>query len=80
VASAEHQAAATKLRTLLATHEEVADLIRLGAYQPGSSPQVDTALKLLPAVMKFLRQRVGEYTDYEVTQQALAQIAAAWPF
>jgi flagellum-specific ATP synthase len=80
VTAPEHQRAATKLRTLMATYEEVLDLIRVNAYERGSSPQVDQAIKLMPAVETLLRQQVDEYTTYQETTQALQQIANAWPY
>lgn len=75
-----HQQAATKLRALLATFEEVADLVRIGAYEAGSSPEVDAALKVMPALQVFLRQRVGEYGRLTETVGAMMRLADAWPF
>jgi flagellum-specific ATP synthase len=80
VIDADHKVAARKIRAILATYAEVADLIRIGAYARGSSPQVDKAVELLPAVEAFLRQSVGERTALAQTREAMARIAAAWPF
>jgi flagellum-specific ATP synthase len=74
------QEAARKVRAILATHAEVEDLIRIGAYAKGTSPQVDKALELMPAVEAFLRQQIGERTTFEDTRAALERIGAAWPF
>ena len=75
-----HQSAARKLKAILATYGEVEDLIRIGAYVKGSSPPVDRAVELLPAVNAFLRQEVGEKTSFEETRAGMERIAAAWPF
>lgn len=75
-----HQKAARKLRAILAIYAEAEDLIRIGAYVKGSSPQVDRAIELMPAVERFLRQDVGERSGYEETAAALRQLASAWPF
>ena len=80
VTDAEHQRDARKLRQILATHAEVADLIRIGAYVDGTSPPVDKAIKLLPAVETFLQQQAGEYSRLEETRSVMQRIAAAWPF
>ena len=48
------------LRELLAAHREAADLIQVGAYQHGSDPRVELAIKLLPQINAFLRQRTDE--------------------
>jgi flagellum-specific ATP synthase len=80
VISKEHAAAARKFRNVLATYAEVQDLIRIGAYVRGSSPQVDRAIELMPRIDKFLRQDTGERSDYDQTRRFLFEIAAAWSF
>ena len=80
VTDASHQAAARKLRAILATYTDAEDLIRIGAYARGSSPQVDRAMDLMPQIEAFLRQDVGERTKLDDTRLAMQQIAAAWPF
>jgi flagellum-specific ATP synthase len=66
-----HLAAARLLRDLLAAHRQASDLIDVGAYAPGANPRVDRALKVLPAVRKFLRQGPGESQDLASTVQQL---------
>lgn len=80
VTSVPHQASARKLRSILATHAEAEDLIRIGAYAKGSSPPIDRMIELMPAVNAFLCQGVGDRSSFGETQAAMAQIAAAWPF
>jgi flagellum-specific ATP synthase len=80
VTSTPHQVAARKVRNILATYAEVEDLIRIGAYVKGTSPQVDRAVELLPAAEAFLRQEIGERTSLYDTVTFLERIAAAWPF
>jgi flagellum-specific ATP synthase len=80
VTTTAHQQAAQRVRALLATYEEMADLIRVGAYETGSSPEIDTAIKLMPAVNHFLRQRVGEYAKLQDTESILSRLAEGWPY
>ncbi|HEY1188708.1 MAG TPA: FliI/YscN family ATPase [Gemmata sp.] len=80
VVDKEFAKAARKVRAILATHADVQDLIRIGAYVRGSSPQVDKAIELMPLVEKFLKQDVGERSTFESTRAGLFQIAAAWPY
>lgn len=75
-----HQAAARKLKTILSTYAEVADLMRLGAYTPGSSAEVDQAVKLMPLLNVFLRQEMDRPIPFEQTRQVMDRIAAAWTF
>ncbi len=80
VAAPEHQRAAAKLREIFATYHEVADLIRIGAYLSGSSPQVDDAVRLLPVLTAFVRQSLRDFASFDSTLAAMKQIAAAWPY
>lgn len=75
-----HQNAARKLRNILATYSEAEDLIRIGAYAKGSSPQVDRAVELRPSVLGFLRQGVNERTSFEDTRRAMDRIGEHWNF
>lgn len=75
-----HQIAARKIRAALATYQEAEDLIRLGAYVKGTSPQIDRAIELRPALLAFLQQNVNERTSFAETEAAMEKLASAWPF
>jgi flagellum-specific ATP synthase len=49
-------------RRLLATYGDMEELIRLGAYRRGSSPEVDTAIAAAGPIEQFLAQGKGEAT------------------
>lgn len=49
-----------RARAVLSTQAEMADLVRLGAYRPGTDPAVDTALNLAPQIDALLRQGKAE--------------------
>lgn len=80
VVSQPHYEAALKIRALLAAYEEAYDLIQIGAYTPGASPQVDRAVQLLPSVNAFLCQRCEAPTGFDDTKKTLIQLAQSWPF
>lgn len=80
VADRGHQAAARKLRAIMAMYAEVQDLIRIGAYQKGTSPQVDKVIELIPAINLFLRQMSGEQFSFADTRSAMDRVASHWPF
>jgi len=52
------------------------ELIRLGAYRPGSSTDVDEAIRLHGPLEAFLRQGKEESTSLAEGYQRLAQILA----
>src|SRR5262252_6636416 len=47
----------------ISAYEEMAELIRLGAYRKGSDPAVDAAIEVHPALERFLAQRKDERAD-----------------
>jgi|TARA_R100000322_G_scaffold22153_3_gene14690 flagellum-specific ATP synthase len=63
-----------RARTLMATYDDMEELIRLGAYRPGSDPQVDEAIHYQPALDAFLAQRKNESCTLDEGYAALANI------
>ncbi len=55
--AAEENELIRRARTLLSTYDDMEELIRLGAYRPGSDPLVDEAIHYQPALDAFLAQR-----------------------
>lgn len=68
---------AQTLRTLIAARREVEPLLALGAYQAGSKPQTDRALKAWGEIESYLKQAVDDRTSFEATVAGLARLAAA---
>ena len=56
ICSEEHRNKAAALRSLMALYARSEDLIRVGAYQKGSDPELDAAITVLPTLENFLRQ------------------------
>lgn len=71
VVSAEHLAAAGRLREMIATYRRARDLIEIGAYVRGSNPDVDQAVEMLPRINAYLRQQPGESTGFAETASSL---------
>lgn len=63
-----------RARQLLSTYEDMAELIRLGAYRQGSDPQVDEAIHYYPALEAFLAQAKTDRTDLAAGYAQLAEI------
>jgi flagellum-specific ATP synthase len=70
-----HVQAAVRVRALMATHRENEELIRLGAYKPGTDAEVDTAIQANPQITRFLRQTVDENTDFAEVGRVLDGLA-----
>lgn len=71
----EQQEAAGRVRRWLALYRDNEDLISVGAYARGSSPEIDKAIDLHRAISSFLRQAVLEKAELEETWKALLQLA-----
>jgi flagellum-specific ATP synthase len=63
-----------KARQVLATYNDMEELIRLGAYRAGSSPEVDEAIRLNPKLEAFLGQGKEESTSLAQSYIELADI------
>ena len=60
VITAEHLAKANLIRRLFAAYKASEELIRIGAYQKNSDPELDRAIALMPALRNFLTQPAKE--------------------
>lgn len=58
-----HQEAARQFKQMYSIYRQHRDLISVGAYQPGSNPQVDEAVAMYPSLTEFLRQGISEPVD-----------------
>ena len=74
VNSHDENALVTRARAVLAIWQDMADLVRLGAYKAGSDPQVDEAVRLAPKIEAFLSQSKAEPCSVE---RGFADLATA---
>ncbi len=77
LAAPEHQAAATRVRALMATYKENEDLIAIGAYQKGVNPQIDQAIAAKPAIDSFLGQSNRQIANWSEAIDGLRKLASA---
>jgi flagellum-specific ATP synthase len=61
-------------RQNMSVYDDMAELIRLGAYRRGTDATVDRAIALRPALEKFLTQRKNERSDLDSGYEELAAI------
>ena len=67
-----HQQRARRARSLLAKLTKARDLIQLGAYAPGHDDELDTAVRLQPALNALLQQDMHDRATLEASRQQLA--------
>lgn len=63
-----------KARQVVGAYEDMAEMIRLGAYRRGSSPEVDEAIRLYPKLAQFLSQQPDETSNFQEGFERLHQI------
>jgi len=69
----EQNAILRRAKQIVTSYENMAELIRLGAYRKGSDPDVDEAIALYPEIEEFLRQDKDDNTTIE---EGFARLAA----
>jgi flagellum-specific ATP synthase len=75
VCSPEHLGKAQRLRRMLADYTRSEDLIRIGAYQKGSDPDLDRAMQVMPNLRAFARQGAEEIAPIERSVPSLLTMA-----
>lgn len=66
-----HMQKARKIQSLYSYYQQNRDLISVGAYQHGSDPRLDEAIRMHPAILDFLGQSISESVDYQQSLSAL---------
>lgn len=74
VADARQRMAGNAFMRVEAAYREKEDLIMVGAYQSGSDPNVDAALKVRNEMLAFLQQQPDEPAPLESTVERLVQL------
>ncbi len=73
---AETLEAASQLRRWLADYRTNEDLINIGAYRPGTNPDLDQTIAMRPLIRKFLVQSDQEVAPLDTTLQTMQALQA----
>ena len=71
VTASGHLRKAGQLRRMMALYQRCEDLLRVGAYQQGSDPELDNAIAAMPVINRFLSQLPDEQSTLENSVSAL---------
>lgn len=77
VVSPEHESNARQFRHWWSLFEQNRDLLSVGAYKPGSNPDLDRAIALQPHMRAFLRQGIHEKVTMAETLEQLRRLVEA---
>jgi flagellum-specific ATP synthase len=72
--SSEDLKSANKLRRLWSIYQQNVDLVQVGAYEHGSNPELDEAIRLHDRIVAFLRQDMHISQDYDTTRVQLRDL------
>jgi flagellum-specific ATP synthase len=72
--SADELKQSNKLRRLWSLYQQNADLVQVGAYEAGSNPELDDAIRLREQMVDFLRQDMDKGQDYAMTRNQLSHM------
>ena len=70
----EQNAIVRRAKQVITSYEDMAELIRLGAYRKGTDRAVDEAIALYPQIEAFLNQNKDEQTSIQESFTRLAGI------
>jgi flagellum-specific ATP synthase len=75
--SDDENALLAEARRYMTAYDDMAEMIRLGAYKKGSNQEVDEAIALHPQFEEFLRQKIDEQSNLQEGYTKLAEILGA---
>lgn len=70
-----HIKISNNIKDLIAAYRESEDLINIGAYEEGSNPRLDTAVRYIGEINGLLRQDIMDSFTFEETLELLQNIA-----
>lgn len=79
VVDAAHIALAQQFKQKMATYKANKDLIAIGAYSQGSSPEIDAAIERFPHLQKYVGQKMGEVASFADSHKMLKSILEPAP-
>lgn len=74
IISDEHLNLARHVKQIYATYQQNQDLITIGAYKPGSDPEVDQSIRLIPAIRQVLQQSMRESIGFDSSVKRLQAV------
>jgi FliI/YscN family ATPase len=76
IAAPEHIEARRRVLRMLAVHQDVEELVQIGAYAKGSNPEADIAITLMPEALELLRQG-KDVQEFPAALERLKKLAAS---
>ena len=75
VAAPDQLRAARRILSLVAIYQEIEDLVNIGAYVAGVSPENDLAVQARPKILQYLQQEANSPGTLEQAKKQLIELA-----
>ncbi len=76
IATPEHMSMTQNFKRIYSLYQQNRDLISVGAYQPGSDPAIDRAVRMQPQMVEFIAQDMNQSVNFETSRQQLGDLLA----
>ena len=70
----EHLRYARRIKDIMAVYKNAEDLISIGAYNPGSNPEIDHAISKVEDINTFLKQDIYEKVSFDGTLERMKML------
>jgi flagellum-specific ATP synthase len=74
ITTPEHMSLTQKFKGVYSLYQQNRDLISVGAYQPGSDPTIDRAVRMHPQMIDFISQDMHQAVSFESSRAQLAEV------
>ncbi len=71
ITTPEHMNMTQDFRRIYSLYQQNRDLISVGAYQPGSDPDIDLAVRMQPQMIDFIGQDMNQSVDFDASREQL---------
>ncbi len=71
ITTLEHMRMTQDFRRIYSLYQQNRDLISVGAYQPGSDPGIDLAVRMQPQMIDFIGQDMNQSVDFNTSREQL---------
>jgi flagellum-specific ATP synthase len=75
VCEADHLRAARRVLALIATYNDIEDLVNIGAYVPGANLEFDLAVQARPRITSYLQQGASEVCTLADAKKQLMELS-----
>ncbi|MCP4979170.1 MAG: flagellar protein export ATPase FliI [Gammaproteobacteria bacterium] len=74
ITTPEHMSMTQNFRGIYNLYQQNRDLISIGAYQPGTDPAIDRAVRMHPLMIDFIGQEMDQSVDFDGSRDQLTQL------